>query len=243
MVWTYTKMPSTGTIESEFWRGSTVREKKRVILRAVPAYISYKTFSNFIDTLHRVAPMPNRIDRSVMGSLSGSNQSHLLAALRYLGLISPTRTPTRELTELVKANNEDHKIILRRVLTGSYPFLFEGFDLRGATIQEIEERFARAGASGDTLRKCVAFFLSAAKIAGIQTSPFASAKRRPRRTAGAALKSGYSSRAEDQGGHSVAPGRSPKTIMPGLPEFDPTWPNEIKAMWFEAYQELIKRSG
>jgi len=28
-----------------------------------------------------------------------------------------------------------------------------------------------------------------------------------------------------------------------FPEFDPTWPNEIKATWFEAFQKLMKKIG
>ena len=46
--------------------------------RVLPPYLSYKTFETFIEGLK--VGMPGRIDRSVMKTLSGANQSWLMGA-------------------------------------------------------------------------------------------------------------------------------------------------------------------
>src|SRR5579859_7213234 len=91
--------------------------------KAVPPYVPYKTFKNFIDGL-RVAT-PSRIDRSVMGSLSGATQSQLLAALKYLGFVTPNGSLTEKLIVLLNASEGQAQAhALQGVLITSYPFLF-----------------------------------------------------------------------------------------------------------------------
>src|SRR5260370_23357746 len=135
-----------------------------------PPYISYRTFSGFSERLG--TGMPSRVDRSVMSSLSGSNQSQLMAALRYLGLISPNGLPTEKLSMLMNSEDAKFQRGMREVLLSSYPFLFKGFDLQKATFDELRGKFAGAGLSAALVRKCVAFFLPAAKHAGLQVPPF-----------------------------------------------------------------------
>jgi hypothetical protein len=160
-----------------------------------------------------------------------------------MGLITPAGIPTEKLVGLAKTTGDGYNKVLRGVLVDSYPFLFKGLDLRRATIQEIEERFASAGASGDTLRKCVVFFLSAAKVVEIQMSPFITAPRRTKRQQGTTLRSERLRKPVRDARHRRATGKSPSLLVPELPEFDPTWPNEIKALWFEAFRELVKRDS
>src|SRR5260370_25877448 len=87
-----------------------------------PPYISYRTFSGFIERLR--AGMHSRVDRSVMSSLSGSNQSQLMAALRYMELISPNGLPTEQLSKLVNSEDAKFQRAMREILFLSYPFLF-----------------------------------------------------------------------------------------------------------------------
>src|SRR6266404_9089538 len=101
----------------------------------VPPYVSFKTFSGFIERMRK--GLPNRVDRSVMSSLSGSSQLQLLAALRYLELASPKGIPTERLSGLVESDGAKFRKALREILTSSYPFLFNGFDLQRATVEEL----------------------------------------------------------------------------------------------------------
>lgn len=203
---------------------------------SVPPYLSFRTFSGFIEGLRK--GVPNRIDRSVMPSFSGSNQSQILATLRYLELISPKGIPTEKLAGLVESEGIKFRKNLREVLARSYPFLFKGFDLQRATIDELTERFAGAGATGDTVRKCVSFFLAAAKRAELEISPFMLSRRRARRP----LAGSRARRAGETGSLDVGPNSRAwqELALSKLPEFDPTWSLEVKSKWFDAFNRLTK---
>lgn len=207
---------------------------------STPPYISYRTFSGFIERMR--TGIPNRVDRSVMSSLSGSNQSQLMAALRYMELISPNGLPTERLSGLMESEEAKVQRGMREILWSSYPFLFKGFDLRKATFDELTGRFASAGASGDTVRKCVAFFLAAAKHAGLQVSPFVTS--RPRLKVRASTRVSLSGRKTDENHHngvsSTEAGSWREMLLSKFPEFDPDWSPEIKSKWFEDFHRLIK---
>ena len=217
---------------------------------SVPPYLSYKTFDGFISRLRRDQDrLPNKIDRSLMPSLSGSAQSQLLAAVRYLGLVSPAGGRTDKLVALVNSVDRGYQRALREILRSAYPFLFQGFDLSRATSDELYKRFAAEGAAGETLRKCVGFFLKAARHAEIPVSPFLhSLKRRRRSNVRQALSRKLSSgenHSESGTGRSLgdAGGMPKQETLPKLPEFDPDWPLEIQNKWFEAYLEILRKGG
>jgi hypothetical protein len=203
---------------------------------SVPPYLSFRTFSGFIEGLRK--SVPNRVDRSVMPSFSGSNQSQILATLRYLELISPKGVPTEKLSGLVESEGIKFRKNLREVLVRSYPFLFKGFDLQRATIDELTERFTEAGAMGDTVRKCVSFFLAAAKRAELEISPFMLNRRRARRP----IAGSRARKAEDVGSPEAGPNSRAwqELALSKLPEFDPTWSLEVKSKWFDAFNRLTK---
>jgi hypothetical protein len=173
-----------------------------------------------------------------MPSFSGSNQSQILATLRYLELISPKGVPTEKLSGLVESQGGNFRKNLRELLVKSYPFLFKGFDLRRATIDELTERFEGAGATGDTIRKCISFFLAAAKHAELEVSPFMLRRRQTRRPYAAAR----ARRTEDIGATDNGPNsRSWQEVaLSKLPEFEPTWSPEVKNKWFDAFDRLTK---
>ncbi len=58
---------------------------------ATPPYVAYKTLSNFLDRFKQ--GLPGRIDRGLMGSMSGAAQSQVTTALRFLGMISENNIP------------------------------------------------------------------------------------------------------------------------------------------------------
>jgi hypothetical protein len=137
----------------------------------IPAYVSYKTFYNFLNGL-RESGVPAQIDKSMMTAMSGSGQSAMIGSLEFLKLIDSNGQPAPELQQLVDSEENNRGAILRSVLEGSYPFLFGGtIDLKRATTKQVEEAFRSQGISGSTVVKCIAFFLAAAKTAGIQVSP------------------------------------------------------------------------
>lgn len=204
----------------------------------IPPYLSYKTFHGFIERLRARQPLPNRIDRSVMAELSGSNQSQLAAALRYLQLIGPSNSPTGTLVGLVSAEGADYQKALRALLITRYAFLFDSGDLRRLTPREIQRKFENVGASGETVRRCTSFLLAAARHAQIPLSPFVT--RAPnvsrRKVTSKRLLPKLASSSDNSDDNVVM------ALLGKLPDFDPTWPIEIKGKWLDAFGRLMARA-
>jgi hypothetical protein len=113
------------------------------------------------------------VDRSVLAHKSGTIQSQLLLALKYLGLLTDAGRPTDRLHRLVGSHGVERRNILRELVHSAYAFVFGGgFKLESATTHQAEELFASTGASGETVRRCLSFFLAAARAAGIPVSPY-----------------------------------------------------------------------
>ncbi|MDQ6941538.1 MAG: DUF5343 domain-containing protein [Candidatus Eremiobacteraeota bacterium] len=112
----------------------------------------------------------------MMMNLAGGDRPKMLAALRFMGLVSgPQDKPTRRFEELRDAaDNED---LLRQVwlaiLTDTFQPVFTKLDLSTATQGEIDELFrSEYKIQGDTVRKAVAFFLALCRNAGITLSSY-----------------------------------------------------------------------
>lgn len=149
----------------------------------IPPYVSYRTLLNLL-TEFKAQGIPSRIDRSVMAHKSGTVQSQLLLALKYLGLIKGSGHPTEKLRSLVHSEGPEGKALLGRILRDSYDFVFDGgFDLRTATSDQAEELFQSTGASGETVRRCIAFFLAAAHQADVDCSPYIRPHRKTKSSA------------------------------------------------------------
>lgn len=218
-------------------------QEEKAEVKSLPPYVPYKTFKNFTEGL-RVA-MPARIDRSIMGSLSGAIQSQLMNALKYLKLIGPTDTPTDRLTLLVNSEGAEQQKVFRDILHVGYPFIFhDGFELARATPRLLDEQFDKVGATGDTVRKCIAFFIAASKDAGISLSPHIKSKR-PRQLSQRIRKSNgetisrqtnenddVSSRPESLGWAQL--------LLAKFPSFDPAWSPDVQAKWFDSFGKLMK---
>jgi hypothetical protein len=136
-----------------------------------PPYVAYKTFRNFLDSLR--VTMPSRIDRSVMHTLSGGAQSHLMHALKSMGLISANGLPSDTLKELVVPEEDRRRRAMLTALRAGFPFLFEGaIDLSTASGKQLMEQFASVTLGASTTSRAIAFFLASAKDAGLPLSPY-----------------------------------------------------------------------
>ncbi|MCH7922258.1 MAG: hypothetical protein IH975_04385 [Nitrospinae bacterium] len=218
-------------------------EKENAEKKPLPPYVSYKTFKSFIEGL-RIA-MPGRIDRSLMGTMSGIIQSQVLTSLRYLNLVSAKGIPKESLNRLVNSEGPGRQKTLREILLGSYPFLSEGgFELERATFRQLEEEFAQLGASGDTIRKGVAFFISAAKDADLPLSPYFDKKSKaPRKTM---VRTKPKSKERKRTDEDIETQHTEQLsweqlLLSKFPSFDPAWPDDVKSKWFDAFSELMKR--
>lgn len=229
-------------------------ETKEAVL--VPPYVSFATFSNFLKNLGQ--HVPGRIDKSVMSNLAGGVQLQVLQALKYLKLINPDGTPTDKLAPLVTSEGADHQKALRSVLTAAYPFMSDGkFKLETASPKMLDDEFAKL-ATGDTVRKCVTFFIPAATAAGITISPHIKLPKKRTTTNGKAKKPKLASTsstakppqpAVHTGAANFPEGAAPaaltwhQLLLSKFPSFDPTWTDDVKAKWFESFNDLMKKGG
>lgn len=222
-----------------------MNEKEAV---AVPPYGSFVTFQSFLKGLK--AGIPGRIDKSVMTNLSGGVQASILPALKYFKLIDGNGIPTDKLAPLVNSEGAEYQKALKGVLIQAYPFLSSpSFKLETATSKQLDDEFDRL-AGGDTVRKCVTFFIPAAKAAGLTLSPYIKEPKKRTVTNG---------RPKKQKPAPAAPGGAPapaaatpqepaapswhQLLLSKFPSFDPAWPDEVKAKWFESFNDLMKKGG
>jgi Family of unknown function (DUF5343) len=145
--------------------------------KPVPPYVAYKTLSNFVDRFKQ--GLPGRIDRGLMGSMSGAAQSQVTTALRYLGMISENNIPTQLMREYATGEETARREAFRKMLEKAYPFIFDkSFDFATATASQLREVFeANTTATGETVSRCIAFLKDAAADAGISVSPFITQKK------------------------------------------------------------------
>jgi Family of unknown function (DUF5343) len=226
--------------------------------KRTPPYVAYKTFINFVDSLKKA--MPGRIDRSVMHTMSGGTQSHMTHALRSMELINDAGTTLDAFKDLVTSQGDERKQALTNCLVTGYPFLFDSkIDLETATGKQLLEQFENVGLRGDSIRKSVTFFLSAAKDAGMLVSPFFN--KIQSRSGPQKQRIGVSTgdTASDELPKSKVSSPSPKRskqekddsngdawaekLLTKFPEFDPAWSDEVKLKWFEAFDRLMKGRG
>lgn len=219
----------------------------------VPPYVAYRTFKAFLLSLKQ--GVPHRIDKSIMTSLSGGVQSQLIQALKFFDLIAPDGAPNQSLHVLVKVADADdqYPTVLKNLLVRCYPFLFTVPDrnLEKMTAGQLQEHFAQV-ATGDTVQKCIAFFIPAAKDAGIKLGHYLIARKKrsggrpPKKTGrnGGVDGNGGSSQGGSSDGIPSAPLVTWQTmLLEKFPSFDPDWPDDVKAKWFDAFDQLMKKGG
>lgn len=213
--------------------------------KTLPPYIPFKTFSNFIESLQQ--GIPSRIDRSLMSTMSGSVQIQLITTLKYLGLITKKGLPTETLPRLVNSEGLERKQVIREILKSSYSYLFiAGFQIENITAHQFEDKFKEIGAGGQTLRKCINFFIEAAKVAELTISPYIGKANRS--SGKIKIKRSLPKQPVQRYEEEMSPAPiQPKQIgwtqllLSKFPSFDPSWSDEIKAKWFDAFDKLMKR--
>lgn len=188
-----------------------------------------------------------------MGSFSGSAQTNLLTALRFLGLITETGAPTELLADLVNTPEDGRRGVAERMLENAYSFVFSNsFDLATSTPKHLNDVFSNAGAKGGSLRKCVKFFVSLSEYAGLTVSEYikAGAKRGPKPGgAGKSRKDNAKNRdASSQEKGSAAIQKPVSTdwqkvmiekILEKTVAFDPTWPPEAQVVYWEFMKQML----
>ncbi len=211
----------------------------------IPPYVSYKALMVFLETLRR--GIPSQIDRSLMRNSSGTMQTQLLTALRFLKLIDQQGHPEPKLSQLVNAEGEDKSKALEEIIKAAYPSLFNDFDLTKATSNQFRQKFVEAGSSGESVRKGIYFFLAAAKEANIEVSPYIAdptpkqGDGKPRKVT---VKTARTTRQVSRSSSAAEKEQSTQswqhTLLTKFPSFDPAWPDEVKKEWFTAFHQMMK---
>lgn len=140
-----------------------------------PPYASHIGFMRFIDTLRGDGHLPDQIDRGVLGNLSGSAASAMIKSMESLGLIDASGKPTQALSDLVQTprGGAQYQSTYRAALEKAYPYLFNSsINLQTATTIQVQSAFREQSVTGSTISKCIAFFLAAAKEAGVVVSKY-----------------------------------------------------------------------
>ncbi len=211
--------------------------------KKTPPYLSYTTFQNFLEAL-RATAVPTRINRGIMANMSGSNQALLLATIRYFDLASEQGIPTADLKQLIEVKESERKQVWRRILMSGYSDTFGSkIDLERTTTDELAEAIRRQGVSSpDRIRKCVTFFTMAAKDAGIKLSPHIkpyAGRRRANRLSRTLVEDRHESvLLSDE--KEVSDSSAWQLLLSKFPDFDPSWPEDLRKNWLEGFQSLSK---
>jgi hypothetical protein len=145
-----------------------------------PVYIPWATFLSGVQSL-RDQGLPDVIDRTAWRSRSGADQSGLMSAFRFLGLIDEDGKTQTLLRSLVSASpgSDQEKQVLLQLLRVRYAAVF-ALDLSTATPGALKDAVKSFG-DFSTLSRAVRFFLKAAGYSGVTLSPRLASDLRERR--------------------------------------------------------------
>ncbi len=146
----------------------------------MPAYVAYETLKNFIERLKESGAVPDHIDRTMMPSMSGAVQSHLMTALRFLRLVEgDDDAATESLRRLVRGGPDDWQPVLCDVLHVAYSGITDDVNIATTTDGKLREAFSSAtNLSGSMLDRAIRFYLHALKDGGIEVSPYIGARKK-----------------------------------------------------------------
>lgn len=208
-----------------------------------PPYGGFRTFWNFIGQLHEHRPLPQILDRSVMGQKGGSARAELYLALRFFGLIDGDKRPTPALHALVAEEPNVEK--LRTIVEARYQPLI-ALDLNTATPRQVDEVLEGMGATPSTVARSRTFFLNAAEDAGIEvgrllkTARAPTGQRRVKRTPKA--RPGGNGDAGDGGSKVPITGKLPPVIgalVAKLPTEEDGWNEDLGRQWLSLVAPAI----
>ena len=143
-----------------------------------PPYIPFLSLKKFLAGF-KSSGVPSRIDRSLLGKMSGNAQAQLRSALRFLGLTEGDDfKPTEAMKSLVSASGtEAWSGLFSELLWRAYEPILKGVDLDNDTHAQLEERFSKpGGVNGSARVKAIRFFLAALDDIGVTYSAHFKAK-------------------------------------------------------------------
>jgi hypothetical protein len=178
-----------------------------------------------------------------------------MTALKVLELVDSEGHPSDELGELVDAEGDGRRTLLRRILERFYIPVFE-LDLARASKGQFHEAFRSFGTKEGVLTKCEAFFIRAAQAAGIELSKrilvgrhgaskgrSTTAQARPR--AAAPTSPAPEKTVAQAPVEAAVPAGSIRLeladrILAKYPDFDPAWDAAVQAKWLEGMTRLYE---
>ena len=209
-----------------------------------PAHVPYATLLSSLESLRKNGiPSTGKIDKTFFDSYAGSVQVQLLSAYRFLGFIDVDNMVLPILPQVVELEAEARKPILRKVIEGKYSRIL-ALDLKTISPGQMEEAFRAFGIHGSTLVRCERFFVKACTELGIPISARVTGKTRTTAQSRAGKRPKASAkRVEDMpdDGGSRPPENASSwddRLLAKFPEFDPTWPDQLKAKWFEGFERF-----
>ncbi len=133
-----------------------------------PYNIPWATFIGSVEKI--AADLPNKVDRSYLGSMSGGLKSYLISAFRGFGLIDDDLTVTEELKTLATDPDKRPEMI-GDLIREFYPKAVE-LGTSNSTTGELEAAFADMfpSVTGESRTKAIRFFLSACDFASVPRS-------------------------------------------------------------------------
>lgn len=216
------------------------------VSQRIPPYVPYRTFINFLDGLK--VGVPSHIDKSVLASYSGAMQSWLKASLRAMKLIDLQGVPQDPLYDLARAEGAPRKALLKELFEATYDPIRKLVELETTTPAKLESAFNQLGASGETVKKCISFLTAMGKDAGVELSPHLlkhtrATPRRPnrqnrpaRQRNGGPAEEASPPRQNDESSRGTD---WTHQLLAKFPSFDPAWPDDLKAKWFEGFERLM----
>ncbi len=144
-----------------------------------PVYLSFRTFLGVIDNL-RENGLPSQVDKSIFASRSGSDQSQIMSALRFLGLIDEDHKTQQDLERLVgsKANSQEEKQVFSEILKKRYAKIFDQINPANTTINQVQRIFSDYGCKGTTIGRAVRFFIRSLEYCEMEVSTRLTARAR-----------------------------------------------------------------
>lgn len=137
--------------------------------KPLPMYVSYSTFTTFLDWLKEMPVTPSLIDRSLWTSkFAGGNGGQLMAGLRFLNLLEGEK-PTNELEWLIRGDASRRKELLAETMRLAYGDLIE--QLPSMTPNMLNKALDELGATEHTRRKAFSFVVNAARGADLPIAP------------------------------------------------------------------------
>lgn len=124
---------------------------------AKPPYISFGTFTNFLDRLGAGA-MPPVIDKGYLDTMSGGTQAMLMQTLRAMNFVDDNGTVRPALAQA--ATDPDAR---KRHLKAYFDFAYveqQELAAKNGTSTQLATSFAKYKYTGSTLRKAIVFYLA-----------------------------------------------------------------------------------